>query len=515
MSNRRTTVFYGILISLASVAVGMVLASRLDLAPRSLAGPLNIPATNSAPLTGTLDAGTFRTIAKDKNPAVVSISAFKHQKQQDLSEMFNFPGMRQQAPNRRNQGQGQLVAAGGSGFIIDKANGYILTNNHVVEGAEDIRVKLMDSDPNDLEGLKAKLIGRDVLTDSALIQLVDMPKTPLIETSFGDSSQLQPGDWVMAIGSPFSYSNTVTVGVVSAVGRVSPELNPVPQRDLEYIQTDAAINHGNSGGPLLNIRGEVVGINTAIISDGESGGNLGIGFAVPINTVKQILTGLRAGKVSRGRIGVQVQKQRITEADVKDFGLANTNGAVISTVTPGGPAAKGGMKVGDIVTEFAGKPVKDSNTLVDMVVHTAPGTTVPMRVVRDGKAQTLNVTIEELNVDDEQTQSRTPSLRDPDPTPEPKETGFGMTVEPLTPQAARRMQVPAGRGGSVVSDLDPRGAAAQGGMAPGDIILSVNGRAVTSADDTIKSLESIPSGRSARVVVWRSGSEQLVTIRKK
>ncbi len=514
MSNRRTTVFYGILISLASVAVGMVLASRLDLAPRSLAGPLNIPATNSAPLTGTLDAGTFRTIAKDKNPAVVSISAFKHQKAQDLSEMLNFPGFRQQAPNRRSNPQGELVAAGGSGFIIDKANGYILTNNHVVEGAEQLEVRLFNMDRLS-DPLKAKLIGRDVLTDSALIQLVDMPKTPLTETPFGDSSQLQPGDWVMAIGSPFSYSNTVTVGVVSAVGRVSPELNPVQGRDLEMIQTDAAINHGNSGGPLLNIRGEVVGINTAIISDGENGGNLGIGFAVPINTVKEILTGLRSGKVSRGRIGVQVQKQRIAEADVKDLGLPNTNGAVISTVTPGGPASKAGVKIGDIVTEFNGKAVIDSNTLIDMVVHTPAGTTVPMRVVRDGKPQSLSITIEELNVDDEQAQSRTPSLREPDPTPEPKETGFGMTVEPLTAQMSRRLQIPAGRGGALVSDLDPRGAAAQGGMAPGDVILSVNGRAVANADDAIKALEAIGSGRSARIVVWRAGSEQLITVRKK
>jgi serine protease Do len=493
----------------------MVIASRLDLVPRSSAGPLNIPATNSAPLNGAIDAGTFRNIAKDRNPSVVSISAFSHRQQPDMTELFQIPGFRQPTPNRRpNSGKGQLVAAGGSGFIIDKANGYILTNNHVIDGAEEVRVKLFNGDPFG-DGLPAKVVGRDVLTDSALIQLTEMPKQPLTETTFGDSSQLQPGDWVMAIGSPFSYSNTVTVGVVSAVSRVSPELNPVNGRDLEMIQTDAAINHGNSGGPLFNIRGEVVGINTAIISNGEDGGNLGIGFAVPINTVKDVLAQLRTGKVSRGRIGVQVDKKRITEADIKDLGLSNTNGAVISVVTPGGPAAKGGVKIGDIITEFNGKSVTDSNQLVDMVVHTAPGTSVPVRVVRDGKPLSLNVTIEELNVADE-LQQAAPSTKEPDATPEPKETGFGMTIEPMTPQAGRRLQVPAGRGGVVVSDMDPRGAAAQGGMAPGDVILSVNGRAVSTADDAIKVLEQVGSGRIAHLVIWRAGNgEQLVTLRKK
>jgi serine protease Do len=282
------------------------------------------------------------------------------------------------------------------------------------------------------------------------------------------------------------------------------------------IQTDAAINHGNSGGPLFNIRGEVVGINTAIISDSETGGNLGIGFAVPINTVKDILKGLQSGKVSRGRIGVQVDKRRILEADVKDLGLSNTNGAVVDILTPGGPGAKAGMKVGDIITEYNGKMVVDSNQLVDMVVRTAPGTTVPVKVVRDGKPQSLNVTIEELNVADELKQSQPSAQPEPEAKPEPKETGFGMTVEALSPQLARRMQVPNGRGGAVVSDMDARGAAALGGMAPGDVILSINGRTVTSADDAIKALEQVTSGRIARIIVWRNGTgEQLVTLRKK
>jgi serine protease Do len=517
MSNRKSSVFYGILIAFACTAMGMVIASKFGLTPASSAGPLNIPVTNSAPIAGAIDATTFRNIAKAENSGVVSITAWSSRRQPDVSELFQFPGLQQQAPRRRGQ-QPREVAAGGSGFIIDKANGYILTNNHVVDGATDIRVKFFDSDPLDLEGTPAKLIGRDVLTDSALIQLTDKAPASVTQMKFGDSKQLEPGDWVMAIGNPFSYSNTVTVGVVSAVSRVNQQLNPVPGRDLEYIQTDAAINHGNSGGPLLNIRGEVVGINTAIISDGESGGNLGIGFAVPINTVRDILPSLKDGKVSRGRIGVQVDKKRIDERDYKDLGLTSAAGATISLVTPGGPAAKAGMKAADIVTEFNGKPVKDSNALVDMVVHTTPGTTVPIKIVRNGKAQSLNITIEELNVEDEVGQPRATQEEQPDAAPEPKETGFGMTVEPLTPQITRRLGVPSGQGGAIVADLDQRGAAALGGMAPTDVILAVNGVAMTSTDQVLKALEAIPSGKIARILVWRTiqgRGEQLVTLRKK
>src|SRR6185436_13707340 len=195
------------------------------------------------------------------------------------------------------------------------------------------------------------------------------------------------------------------------------------------------------------------------------------------------------------------------------------SGAQIMLVTPGGPGAKAGMKPGDIVTEFNGKAVKDSNSLVDMVVHTAPGTTVPMKVVRNGKPQSLNITIEELDVDDEMGQPKEAPEPEPQAAPEPKETGFGMTVEPLTPQLTRRLSVPAGEGGAIVSDMDPRGAAAQGGMAPTDVILSINGNPVSSPDQVIKALEQIPSGRIARILVWRTlqgqRGEEMVILRKK
>lgn len=521
MSNRKATFFYGFLIAVASLAAGMVIASRLDLTPASFARTVNIPATNSAPLEGPLDASTFRNIASSQNPVVVSIRTRTERRAGRggapggglLEEFFQMPGQprgRQQAP------QQQLPPAegGGSGFVIDKA-GYILTNNHVVEDASSIEVFLYGMDPNGLEsGLSAKVVGRDVLTDSALIQLTEMPETPLTEAKFGDSDQLGPGDWVMAIGSPFGFTNTVTVGVVSAVGRTDAELRPVPGRDLQMIQTDAAINRGNSGGPLLNVRGEVVGVNTAIISD-RSGGNIGIGFAVPINTVKEILTGLRGGKVVRGRIGVLVSNQPISAADLRDLGLPSTGAALISQVNPKGPADLAGVKSGDFVVEYNGRPVSKSDDLINMVTRTAPGTKVPLKVVRGGKPLTLNVTIEELDL---ATELETPGGNErPEATPEPDaptEIGLGLSIEPITPAAARQLRIPQGQGGAVVANVDPSGAA-RGLFTRGDVILAINGVPVTSVDDVAKRLGSARAGSLIVVGVWRDGAEQSVPIRKR
>ena len=272
MSNRKATFFYGFLIALASVAAGMVLASRLDFTPSSFARTVNVPALNSAPLDGPIDAATFRNIAHDQNPVVVSIRTRSPRRGRgigtgnDMLEEFfqqQQPRGGQRAPYRQQE-LPDLQGAG-SGFIIDKA-GYVLTNSHVVEDATSIEVFLYNMDESEA-GLPAKVVGRDKLTDSALLQITRAAEQrALSEAKFGDSPQIQPGDWVMAIGNPFGFSNTVTVGVVSAVGRTDPQLRPVHGRDLEMIQTDAAINRGNSGGPLLNMRGEVVGINTAIIS---------------------------------------------------------------------------------------------------------------------------------------------------------------------------------------------------------------------------------------------------------
>jgi serine protease Do len=516
MSTRTSSFFYGTIIALAALVSGLVIASRLDLAPASLAGTLNVPATNSAPLAGAIDATTFRTIAHDQSPAVVSIITTGKRATPDISDFF--PGVQ---PFNRRGGRGgdaprQIVQGAGSGFIIDGKQGYILTNNHVVEDADDIRVMLAEM-KNDEDALQARVVGRDKLTDSALIQLTEAPKQALPEVKFGDSSQLAAGDWVMAIGNPFQFANTVTVGVVSAVGRVSPELNPTVGRDLEYIQTDAAINRGNSGGPLLNIRGEVVGVNTAIIS--EQGGNIGIGFAVPINTVRDVLPQLRTGHVVRGRIGIGVSREPMTMSLARSYGLSAPTGAIVSSVEADSPARAAGLKEDDVILEFNGKAVKDSADLVGTVTRTTPGTSVPVKIMREGKPMSLTIKVGELNVEAENA-----SVRDTSPRPgagpdrEPTDTGFGMSIEPVSARSSRVL--PNARGGAVVADVEPGSAAYRGGVAPGDVILRINGKEVTSVDEVTKALNAVGSGETARVLVSRrtgnsTAQEQVLFLHKR
>ncbi len=505
MSTRKTTLFYALLISMASIAIGMVLASRLDLSPTSSAQTVAVPTMNSAPINGTIDAQTFRTIAKAQSPMVVNIRTESRRRTQELTDFFGGddflrrffggPEQEQQQPRRPRD---QVTEGAGTGFIIDKA-GFILTNNHVVEGASKIEVALFGDE--DGTAYNARVVGRDPLSDSALIELTEKPKITLPEAKFGDSDQVQPGDWVMAIGNPFNLAHTVTVGVISAKGR---PFRPVEGRVQEMLQTDAAINPGNSGGPLLNLRGEVIGINSAILSDMGRAANLGIGFAVPINVVRELLPQLRSGKVTRGRIGVQITP--IPAEAVDAFGLKDRKGAVVQTVEEHGPAAKAGLEPGDVIIEFNGKPVPSSDSLVQMVVRTKPGTTVPIKIIRDKQTRTINITVEELDLAadaDRETQEQGDTSG-----------GFGMTLTDLTAQMARQLRLPAGTSGAVVTEVEPRSAAERGGVRPGDVILEVNRRAISSAADASRELQRVRSGSAALVLVWRRGSEVFLTVPK-
>jgi serine protease Do len=347
-------------------------------------------------------------------------------------------------------------------------------------------------------------VGRDQLSDTALIQLVSKPAAALSEAKFGDSSLMQPGDWVMAIGNPFGFDHSVTVGVISGLER---SLTVTEGRSQEVLQTDAAINPGNSGGPLLNIRGEVIGINTAILSDNRQAGNLGIGFAVPINIVRELLPQLRTGKVTRGRIAVNVG---VVPADnLADLGLKERKGAQVSSVVSGGPAAKAGIQPGDIILEFNGQPVKSRDELVRIVQRTKPGTTVPVKILRDKLEKTLNVTVEELDLEAEAVGQRGGAA-----TPEESGAGFGMAFEDLTPAIARRLGVPSGVQGAVVSDLDAGGPAMRAGMQPGDVIVQVNRSPVTSAAEAGRMLNKVPSGGRAYFLVWRRGQDVFLSVRK-
>ncbi len=491
MSTRRTTLFSMVLIAVVSMAVGMVITSRLDLSPTSAAQSFALPPMNSDPLTGTIDAQTFRRIARAQTPMVVNIRTESRRRTQDLTDFFGGDDMLRRffgQPDRESPRE-EFSQGAGTGFVIDP-DGFILTNNHVVEGATKIEVGFFGDDA--ITTYEARLVGRDQLTDSALIQLIDRPDHELPVAKFGDSEQMQPGDWVMAIGNPFNLAHTVTVGVISAIGRPFPVATG---RSQDVLQTDAAINPGNSGGPLLNIRGEVVGINTAIVSDRAS--NLGIGFAIPINAVREILPQLQGGKVTRGRIGVSITA--VQREAVEAFGLSDTRGAVVSSVEPDGPAARGGLEPGDVIVEYGDEPVVDTADLQSRVTRTTPGTEVPITVMRDRERTIVSVTIGELDLETEG-QPRTASNED-------QSTGFGMTLADMDGQWAQRLRAPSDVTGAVVIELEPRGAAARAGLQRGDVLVEVNRVPVGSASDAVRELRLVESDDTAFFLVWRNGTE--------
>jgi serine protease Do len=508
MSSRKITLFYAVLIAIASLAVGMVLASRLDLTPASSAQSMAVPAMNSAPLSGPVDATTFRNIAKAASPSVVNIRVRSKRKATDMSDFFGgedpFGRFFGQPAPRTQRPREQVVESAGTGFIISR-DGLILTNNHVVEGATDIFVAFGESQ-YDAEEFKAHLIGHDQLSDSALIQLDEKPTTPLVEARFGDSSQMQTGDWVMAIGNPFGLAHTVTVGIISATKRPFPVAE---QRSQDVIQTDAAINPGNSGGPLLNIRGEVIGINTAIMSNSRTEGNIGIGFAIPINAVRDLLPQLRTGKIVRGRIGVSVGD--VAREDVAGFGLKARTGALVSQVSKDSPASKAGIEPGDVLLEFNGKPVTNRDELIRLVTGTKPGATVPVKLVREKKEKTVTVTVEELDLEAEQVEQTSSPGNDQDTT-----VGFGVSLRDITPAISRQLRLPSGTTGALITDVDQGSAAEAAGLTQYDVILKVNGASVSNAADASRVLQKIPSGGRAMLLVWktRQNQELFLTLKK-
>jgi serine protease Do len=510
MSTRRSAWFYGLLIVLASVMAGMVLASRLDLTARSAAQAAPAPAGNSAPLNGPVDAATFRNIAKAVTPTVVNIRTESRQRADDLSELFGGdlgdlfrrqgPGRGQQAPAPREE----TVKAAGTGFIIDKA-GLILTNNHVVDGATKIMVSLYGEDED--QQYAARIVGQDPLTDSALIELTEKPDHQLPEIKFGDSAQMQPGDWVMAIGNPFGFSHTVSVGVVSGIGR---EFATSEHRNQRVIQTDAAINPGNSGGPLLNLRGEVIGINTAIYADQARQGNIGIGFAMPINIVRDVLPQLRTGKITRGRIGIELGD--VSRGAVKALNLKSREGALVGSVLEDSAAEKAGIQEGDVILSYNGKAIHRSDDLVSMVTATKPGTTVPMRITRNGMEKSMSITVEELDYSAENQAPRRD--RQPVEPPDDHQTSrdFGLVLENVNAAAARALQLKDTRG-ALVSDVDVDGPSL-GLLTKGDVIIEIGSQPIATAAEARRELDRVPAGGTVTMRIIREGRRRFLTIDK-
>ncbi|MDE3153810.1 MAG: Do family serine endopeptidase [Acidobacteriota bacterium] len=495
---RRARVAYLVLIVLASVMVGVVIASRfgLDGASSAAEAPAAAPAAGTAGAHGVpMDTNLFRNIAKEENPVVVYITTESKVKEPSSNQFFGgndffqqFFGMPFQ---QQQQPQEQIERALGSGFIISK-DGEILTNNHVVAGADKIQVGLYKQ----TKMYDAKIIGHDPLSDTALIKLVNGP-TDLPVATLGDSSTMEPGDWVMAIGNPFNYDHTVSVGVVSALGRPFQEAEG---RYQNMIQTDASINPGNSGGPLINVDGQVIGINSAILSNGREGGFMGIGFAIPINTAKQLLPQLRKGRVIRGYLGAVIST--VTDQEAKGLGLPKTEGALVRQVEQNGPADRAGLLPGDVIVDFNGTAITSNTQLVNLVTATAPGTRVALKIIRNGEPQTLEVTITELHLNGQSSQSGN------------NEASWGLTLSDVTPSIAHRLGLPAGTSGALVQSVQQGSPADDAGLQPGDVILQVNRKPVHSASQAADLLRAVGQGSSAFLLVSRNGTEIFVSMQR-
>lgn len=455
------------------VATGVVLAAivggvLLDVGLRHWGGrtvfgaptlAVNIAHDNSPVLLGSLPNG-FATVLKPVLPAVVNISSSKVVKNRgENMQLFNDPFFRQFFGNQFGQGQAQPRSQReqslGSGVIIT-SDGTILTNNHVIDGATDIQVFLSDN-----RQLPAKLIGTDPKTDVAVIKI---NATGLPTLSLGDSSSLQVGDVVLAIGDPFNIGKTATMGIVSATGRGGLGI----ENYEDFIQTDASINPGNSGGALINLHGSLIGINTAILS-GEGGGNQGIGFAIPINMARNVMNQLvEHGKVIRGYLGVHIQD--VTPGLAKEFGLNQGGGVLIGDVSADTPASKAGLKKGDVILELNGQPVNAANQLQVSISQLPPNTSVKLKIWRDGKAQEVTVTLGEL-----------PEQADKEGPAENSEGALqGVDVQNLSPDLAEQLNLPPSTKGVVVTEVDPASPAAAVGLERGMVIEEINHKPVTN-----------------------------------
>ena len=491
-------------------------------APLLLAAPLALPVAVLAPVPAAARAtpDSFADLAAKLLPAVVNVSSSTTMTAHNggpgggpgpdfpmfppgspFEQFFkdflnrNHPGGQghpnQPMPERRTQSLG-------SGFIIDPA-GIIVTNNHVIDGADEITVTLQDN-----TSLKATVIGRDDRVDIAVLKV--KPDKPLPAVAFGDSDASRVGDWVLAIGNPFGLGGSVTAGIVSARGR---DIRQGPYDD--FIQTDAAINKGNSGGPLFNMDGQVIGINTAIYS--PSGGSIGIGFSIPANLAKNVVEQLRDfGHARRGWLGVRIQP--VTQEIAESLGLHDTTGSLVAGVIPGGPAEAAKIHNGDIIEKFNGQDVKENHTLPRIVAETAIGTEVPVTLLRDGKEITVTAKVGELP-DDQQLASADSKGGKPEDTAKPTAiAGLGLSLAPITPEAKDKYQLGASQKGVVVTEVTPDGPAANRGLKPGDVIVEVQQEPVSTPADVQSRVDSVrkQNRKSVLMLIQRQDNLQWVPV---
>ena len=463
--HRRYGIKGAIALGIPFLVAGLLMAAGLDRTSLSTAGDFPEAASVSAPASPAMP-GSFAELAEKFSPTVVNVKVTKvekagfqrpHLPEGDPGNFFDrfFEGMPSRPENRKTMGAG-------SGVIISET-GTVLTNNHVVEDAAEVTVTLADK-----KEYKAQVVGRDPKTDLAVLKIE--ADGPFPAAVMGSSEQLKVGDWVVAIGNPFGLNHTVTSGIVSAKGRV---IGAGPYDD--FIQTDASINPGNSGGPLFNVKGEVVGINTAIIPQGQ-----GIGFAIPVDMAKPLIPQLVAhGEVTRGYLGVSIQT--LTPELAEALGVENTEGALVADVTADSPAGEGGIQRGDIITAFDGQTIKESHDLPAVVAATPVDKEVAVTVLRDGKERRISVTVGKLS-------SETAEL---DRSAEPAKGKWGLQLHDLSPEIARQFGLEADRG-VVVVGIASDSPAQSAGMRKGDVIVEVNRKSVNSVaelKETIRNSE--------------------------
>ncbi|HKN16353.1 MAG TPA: Do family serine endopeptidase [Candidatus Sulfotelmatobacter sp.] len=431
----------------------------------------------------------METLAARVTPAVVNVAVTSHSKTEVADS--ETPDMPQGLPpmfapffNHPGRQQSQIEHGIGSGVLISP-DGYIVTNNHVIDGAVDIRVTLKDR-----RIMTAKLIGADPLTDLAVIKVdgTNLPNAP-----WGNSTSLRPGQTVLAFGNPFGFRFTVTRGIVSGLNRPNP-FSRNGRAPGSFIQTDAAINPGNSGGPLVDARGEVIGINTFLVSNSDSFS--GMGFAIPSQIVRPTVEALiRSGKVHHGYMGIGISD--VTPENAKFFHVENNEGAVVTQVEDGSPAAKAGLKVGDVITELDGQPVSDASQLQIEVGQKEPGSSIKLGVLRDGKNINAPVTLEEMG-------SRDHAGKEVGSNSNGKPR-WGLGLTDMTPELREQLQASSDVHGAVVEQVQPGSAADNAGLQRGDVIVEVDRHPVQNAADVQKALSAVPKGQDALVLVWSNG----------
>lgn len=426
----------------------------------------------------------FRAIAREQNPTVVAIKTTTWldpaaEEDADWFERFFGRAFPRGLHVRREAAAGFLISPSGD----------ILTNDHVVADVDIIEVRLFGQDRTTY---RAEIVGRDPVSDSAVIRLLGGPAN-LPVAVLGDSDTLETGDWVMAIGNPYQLGHSVTVGVVSYTGR---SLEIAEGRWQKLIQTDASINPGSSGGPLLNAGGEVIGISLATLADGL-GDTMGIGFAVPINSVKAVLPALRAGRVVRGSLAVHLRHATLTDNDARALGLPGARGALITAVAKGSSAAAAGFRPGDVIVEFLGAPVVTADDVLTRVSSATPGVRARASIIRDGHPRTIDVTVEALLLPSSQ--------RVPHVAGDPRR--FGLTLTDLDPGTGLAE-------GSLVEGVEDGSAAAAAGIEPGDVIRKINTHTIRTAAEARGELQRIPTGSTVFLLVWQDGEERIVEMER-